>query len=40
MFKPVNKEAQRAKRHRRIRAHIKGVPSRPRLNVFRSNKAI
>ena len=40
MFKPVNKEAQRAKRHRRIRAHIKGVPSSPRLNVFRSNTAI
>ncbi len=40
MFKPVNKEVQRAKRHRRIRFHLKGTPSRPRLNVFRSNKAI
>ncbi|MBN2504010.1 MAG: 50S ribosomal protein L18 [Bacilli bacterium] len=40
MFKPVNKNAQRAKRHFRIRATIKGTPSRPRLNVFRSNKAI
>lgn len=40
MFKPVDKEAQRAKRHLRIRFNIKGTPSRPRLNVFRSNKAI
>lgn len=40
MFKPVDKEAQRAKRHQRIRAGIAGTPSRPRLNVFRSNKAI
>ncbi len=40
MFNPVNKNAQRAKRHYRIRAVIKGTASRPRLNVFRSNKAI
>ena len=40
MFKPVDKNAQRQKRHRRIRAYIKGTTERPRLNVFRSNKAI
>jgi large subunit ribosomal protein L18 len=40
MFKPVNKVAQRQKRHFRIRADISGTPSRPRLSVFRSNKAI
>lgn len=40
MFKPVNKNKQRIKRHRRIRFHMKGTPERPRLNVFRSNKQI
>ncbi len=40
MFKPVNKNKQRIKRHRRIRFSISGTPERPRLNVFRSNKHI
>jgi len=40
MFNPVNKNAQRQKRHRRMRFSIKGTPERPRLNVFRSNKQI
>ncbi|MDD3122502.1 MAG: 50S ribosomal protein L18 [Candidatus Izemoplasmatales bacterium] len=40
MFNPVNKNAQRVKRHRRIRANIKGTTLRPRLNVFRSNTGI
>ncbi|MCK4551447.1 MAG: 50S ribosomal protein L18 [Tenericutes bacterium] len=40
MFKPVNKNKQRQKRHRRIRFIMKGTPERPRLNVFRSNKQI
>ena len=40
MFKPVNKNKQRQKRHRRIRFNLKGTPERPRLNVFRSNKQI
>jgi large subunit ribosomal protein L18 len=40
MFKPVNKNKQRQKRHKRIRFQIKGTPERPRLNVFRSNKQI
>ncbi|MDD3129877.1 MAG: 50S ribosomal protein L18 [Candidatus Izemoplasmatales bacterium] len=40
MFKSVNKNAQRQKRHRRMRFQIIGTPERPRLNVFRSNKQI
>ena len=40
MFKPIDKNARRQKRHRRIRVNIKGTPKRPRLNVFRSNKQI
>ncbi|MFA7075482.1 MAG: 50S ribosomal protein L18 [Candidatus Izemoplasmatales bacterium] len=40
MFKSVDKNAQRQKRHRRMRFQIKGTPERPRLNVFRSNKQI
>lgn len=40
MFIPVNKNAQRLKRHRRNRANLKGTTLRPRLNVFRSNKGI
>jgi large subunit ribosomal protein L18 len=38
MFKPINKNAQRKKRHFRIRSRIKGTASKPRLNVFRSNR--
>ena len=30
----------RAKRKRRIRGHMEGTPERPRVSVFRSNKAI
>ncbi len=40
MYKPVNKNKQRVKRHRRIRFNMKGTPERPRLNVFRSNTNI
>jgi len=40
MFNPVDKNAQRLKRHQRIRAIIKGTALRPRLNVFRSNTGI
>ncbi len=40
MFKPVDKNTQRQKRHFRLRQTIKGTPERPRLNVFRSNKQI
>jgi large subunit ribosomal protein L18 len=30
----------RAKRHRKIRGRLSGVPARPRISVFRSNRAI
>jgi large subunit ribosomal protein L18 len=40
MFNPVDKNAQRVKRHGRARVTIIGTSARPRLNVFRSNKAI
>ncbi len=40
MFKKVNRNKNRLKRHRRIRNKVKGTPERPRLNVFRSNKNI
>jgi len=40
MFKPIDKNAQRLKRHGRARVHLSGTAARPRLNVFRSNKAI
>ena len=40
MFKPINKNKRRQKRHRRIRFTMKGTDLRPRLNVFRSNKQI
>lgn len=32
----VKKKMARARRHRRMRAHISGTAQRPRLNVFRS----
>ena len=34
------KYAARKKRHRRVRRHISGTATRPRLNVFRSNSNI
>ena len=40
MFKPIDKNAQRLKRHGRARVHLSGTAARPRLNVFRSNKHI
>jgi large subunit ribosomal protein L18 len=40
MFNPVDKNAQRLKRHDRARYTLSGTAARPRLNVFRSNKAI
>lgn len=33
-----SKRLHRARRHRRVRARVSGNSSRPRLNVFRSNK--
>jgi len=36
MFVKSNKNADRQKRHLRIRRHIKGTAETPRLNVYRS----
>ena len=36
---PTNAEA-RLRRHRRVRATIRGSAARPRLSVFRSNRSI
>lgn len=40
MIKRPNTNAQRIKRHKRVRSKISGTPERPRLNVFRSEKNI
>ena len=40
MIKRPNTNAQRQKRHKRVRAKVFGTPERPRLNVFRSEKNI
>ena len=40
MVKKFDSNAQRLKRHKRVRAHISGTAQRPRLDVFRSAKHI
>ncbi|WP_458863221.1 50S ribosomal protein L18 [Acidaminobacterium chupaoyuni] len=40
MVKTINKNAQRLKRHKRVRAQVSGTAERPRLDVFRSAKHI
>ncbi len=40
MIKRPDTNAQRLKRHKRVRAKISGTPERPRLNVFRSSANI
>ena len=40
MIKRPNTNAQRLKRHKRVRAKISGTPQCPRLNVFRSETNI
>ena len=40
MIKRPDTNAQRIKRHKRVRAKISGTPERPRLNVFRSETNI
>ena len=40
MVKKIDKNAQRLKRHIRVRGKISGTPERPRLDVFRSNANI
>ena len=40
MINKTDANAQRQKRHSRIRVNISGTPERPRLNVFRSDNHI
>lgn len=40
MVKKYDSNAQRLRRHKRVRAHISGTAARPRLDVFRSSKHI
>ena len=40
MIKKPDTNAQRKRRHKRVRSKISGTPERPRLNVFRSAKHI
>ena len=40
MIKNVNKNAERIRRHARVRTKVSGTPECPRLNVFRSNANI
>ena len=40
MIKIYDSNAQRMKRHARVRKTVNGTEARPRLNVFRSNKNI
>jgi len=40
MFKKVDKNASRVKRHLRVRKKVSGTPERPRLSVYRSEKNI
>ena len=40
MIKLIDKNAERTRRHKRVRKIVNGTPDCPRLNVFRSNKYI
>ena len=40
MVKRIDSNAQRLKRHKRVRGKISGTPERPRLAVYRSNANI
>ena len=40
MVKRIDSNAQRLKRHSRVRGKISGTPERPRLAVYRSNAHI
>ncbi len=40
MVKRIDKNAQRLKRHTRVRGKVSGTPERPRLAVYRSNAHI
>ncbi len=40
MFKKIDRNANRLKRHERVRKNVIGTPTRPRLNIYRSGKHI
>ena len=40
MLKKTDKNAERQRRHARVRTKVSGTPTTPRLNVFRSNAHI
>lgn len=40
MIKKADINAQRLRRHKRVRAKVSGTPERPRLNVYRSTNHI
>lgn len=40
MIKKLSRNSLRQRRHLRIRNHLAGTPERPRLSVYRSNKAM
>ncbi len=40
MFKKINRNENRTKRHERVRKNVIGTPTRPRLNVYRSGSHI
>lgn len=40
MIKRPDTNAQRLRRHKRVRGKVSGTPERPRLNVFRSGQNI
>ena len=40
MIRRPDTNAQRKRRHKRVRGKVSGTPERPRLNVFRSEKHI
>ena len=40
MLKKISKNAERQRRHARVRTKVSGTADRPRLNVFRSNAHI
>lgn len=40
MFKKIDRNANRVKRHERVRKNVAGTPTRPRLNIYRSGKHI
>ena len=40
MHKAQTRQSGRERRHKRIRAKVKGTATRPRLSIFKSNRAL